>query len=151
MTLIKPKTCILSLVALIAQAVWLNGHCQIPCGIYDDETRFTILLEHTKTIQKSITEILLETKADSPNYNQLVRWVNNKEHHADEIKTIITDYFLAQRIKPGQEHFHEKLELLHAIIVYAMQAKQSLDSNNVQMLEAEIKAFKVLYLDHQHE
>ena len=32
--------------------------------------------------------------------NQLVRWVDNKEIHADELSEIVTYYFMTQRIKP---------------------------------------------------
>jgi nickel superoxide dismutase len=128
----------------------LKGHCQIPCGIYGDETRFTLMLEDVETIRKSIAEILKESEAEPTDYNQLVRWVNNKENHADKIKTIAAEYFLAQRIKEGDDNYHKKLELLHGIIVYAMKTKQSLDMDNVATLEAKINAFKELYLDHTH-
>jgi len=33
------------------------SHCQIPCGIYDDEARFTEIAEHITTIEKSMKEI----------------------------------------------------------------------------------------------
>lgn len=127
-----------------------QAHCQIPCGIYGDETRFTILMEHAKTIRKSMTSIEKESGTEKPNYNQLVRWVSNKESHAQEIMTIVAEYFLAQRIKAGQEHYTEKLSLLHDIIVYSMKCKQTLDVKNVDALESKIKAFKALYLHHDH-
>ena len=44
----------------------LNGHCQIPCGVYDDAMRVKMIEEHTLTILKSmnytlrICSILLE-------------------------------------------------------------------------------------------
>jgi nickel superoxide dismutase len=37
------------------------------------------------------------------NYNQLVRWIMNKETHADEIQRIVTQYFMTQRIKVDAE------------------------------------------------
>ena len=122
------------------------GHCQIPCGIFEDEVQFKLLEEHLTTIAKSMDRVRAESTNESIDYNQLVRWVNNKEAHADKIKTVATDYFLAQRIKPEQEHYEEKLVLLHSIIVGAMKTKQSLDPQIVAQLRADILKFKGLYL-----
>jgi len=137
------------LLSLVAVSV-CYGHCQIPCGIYDDGMRFTLLLEHVETIDKSITEAKRLSEAEVPDYNQLVRWIVNKEHHATEIQEIASDYFLAQRIKEGGEHYGESLELLHGIIVYAMKTKQSLDESNVVELEKKILEFQELYMEHEH-
>lgn len=138
------------LILTLSTAALSHGHCQIPCGIYGDETRFVTLAEHITTIRKSIAEIEKESAADKPNYNQLVRWVNNKETHADEITEIATQYFLAQRIKPTQEHYEEKLKALHSIIVYSMKCKQKLGTENVDALEKAIAEFKGLYFHHKH-
>lgn len=124
------------------------GHCQIPCGIYDDEARFTLLLEHVTTIEKSITEIKALSDGDVSDYNQLVRWIMNKEHRAEEIQEIALQYFLAQRVKEGQEHYEDQLKLLHGIIVGAMKTKQSLDEANVTDLRTKIGAFKKVYMHH---
>ena len=143
------KTVLFALLLSAVTASACYGHCQIPCGIYDDEVRFTLLLEHVATIQKSINEIKKESEAEVPNYNQLVRWINNKEHHAGEIQDIASDYFLAQRIKEGVEHYGEALTLLHGIIVYAMKTKQSVDETNVAELEKRIREFKQVYMGHE--
>ncbi len=58
-------------------------HCQIPCGIYDDEARFASISEHITTIEKSMKEIERLSAEAKPNMNQIVRWVNNKDQHAD--------------------------------------------------------------------
>ena len=36
----------------------LNGHCQIPCGVYDDAMRVKMIEEHTLTILKSMNYTL---------------------------------------------------------------------------------------------
>jgi len=59
------------------------AHCQIPCGIYDDDVRFTLMLENVTTIEKSMTQITALGKVAAPDGNQIVRWVDNKEAHAD--------------------------------------------------------------------
>ena len=41
---------------------YATAHCEIPCGIYDDEMRFGMMAEHITTIEKSIKQIIeLET------------------------------------------------------------------------------------------
>ena len=46
-------------------------------------------------VMKQIEEISSSSK---PNYNQLVRWVVNKEEHAKKMQEIVSQYFLHQRI-----------------------------------------------------
>jgi nickel superoxide dismutase len=129
------------------------AHCQIPCGIYDDEARFALLEEHVTTVEKAMKKIEELSAAQSPNYNQIVRWVGNKEHHADEISEIVTYYFMAQRVKPVEKKNDEayskylgELTSLHQMIVYSMKAKQTTDLKNVEQLRALIKQFKASYL-----
>ena len=96
------------------------GHCQIPCGIYDDLMRIHQMEEHVLTIEKSINKL-----ADNPNDNQTVRWVVNKEVHADELSDIVTYYFMTQRIKPGMPEYVNKLSLLHELLVTSMKVTSS--------------------------
>ena len=83
---------------LASGSAW--AHCQIPCGIYGDDARFTAMIEDVTTIKKSIQMIEQESAKAKPNYNQLVRWVKSKEEHADKISDTVLKYFLQQRIKP---------------------------------------------------
>ncbi|MDH3982021.1 MAG: superoxide dismutase, Ni, partial [Kiritimatiellaceae bacterium] len=119
---------------LLVAAVSVKAHCQIPCGIYDDQMRVTMMKEHVTTIEKSMKSI--EAAQDQ---NQTVRWVVNKEKHADELTEIVTYYFLAQRIKPEKEHYEANLKTLHQIIVYSMKAKQTTDLKNVEKLKELIR------------
>ena len=121
------------------------AHCEIPCGIYDDALRVKQIAEHAGTIEKSMKQILELSKGNSINYNQLVRWVTNKEAHANEIQHIVSQYFMTQRIKPDAKQYAEKLALLHKMLVYAMKCKQTTDVENVNKLRSSLKAFEVLY------
>jgi nickel superoxide dismutase len=127
-----------------------SGHCQIPCGIYGDDTRFTLMLENGATIRKSAASITALGDESPLNHNQIVRWVSNKEKHANEIIEICAHYFLAQRIKEGQDDYDAKLKLIHGIIVAAMKTKQGLAIENIDTLEAKIKAFREVYTGHTH-
>jgi len=128
------------------------SHCQIPCGIYDDEGRFNTMAEHITTIEKSMQMIEILSNEGKPNMNQIVRWVNNKEVHADELSHIVTHYFMAQRIKivsegDPQEYkkYVKKLTLLHEMLFYAMKAKQTTDTENVEKLKSLLNQFHESY------
>jgi nickel superoxide dismutase len=127
-------------------------HCQIPCGIYDDMMRINMLNEHITTIEKSMNMITELSAEGEKNYNQIVRWVMNKENHADQFMEIVTAYFMAQRIKPvAMENeeayvvYQQQIELLHQMLVYAMKCKQTTDEANVKMLTELVNKFKVSY------
>ncbi len=147
------RVILLAALLLAVAAPQVFAHCQIPCGIYDDAARFAAMYEHVTTIEKSMNEMAKLGKEASPNLNQLVRWVNNKEDHADKISEIAHQYFLAQRIKPaaaddaaGQEKYAHHLELLHHIIVSSMKCKQTADPENAHELHHLIDQLKESYL-----
>ena len=128
------------------------SHCQIPCGIYDDEMRFTALAEHMTTIEKSMKQIAELSEDGAHNANQIVRWVNNKEKHADELSDIVTYYFMAQRVKPADKDdaqafkdYTKKLVLLHHMLVSSMKAKQTTDLSHVENLRTALADFRVAY------
>ncbi len=126
------------------------SHCEIPCGIFDDELKFKELDQHVDTIEKSIREIAALEAAAKPEMNQLVRWIRNKDEHADKIKEEVADYFLSQRVKfpegpEGKGFYDQQLELLHRITVYAMRTKQTLDPENVVLLRRSISDYRELY------
>lgn len=149
------KTVILLTLGLMtALASIVYSHCQIPCGIYDDPARFDMLAEHITTIEKSMKLLTELTKQDKPNMNQIVRWVENKEKHADQLNHIVTYYFMAQRVKPvdrakgkAYEVYIKKLTLLHEMLVYSMKAKQTTDLSHIEKLRTLLAEFQNVYFD----
>ena len=145
------------LVALAALAILTSmvySHCQIPCGIYGDEARFDMIAENITTIEKSMKQITELSKQDKPNMNQVVRWVQNKEKHADELSHIITYYFMAQRVKPvdkakgdAYQDYVNKLTLLHKMLFCSMKTKQTTDLPNVEKLRVLLAEFRVAYFE----
>jgi len=141
--------------ACVFVAFWTStpyAHCEIPCGIYNDELRVTLIEEHIQTIEKSMTEIVRLGKESPVNYNQLVRWIDNKEKHADEIQEIVTQYFMTQRVKPADPNdqaalaaYVKQLSILHAMLVEAMKAKQTTDMEHVEKLKALAGEFREAY------
>ncbi len=128
-------------------AINARAHCQIPCGIYDDTARFTAMREHVTTIEKSINEVVRLSATEERNRNQLIRWVNNKEEHADQLTEIVTAYFLTQRIKATEpvEKYEAELKLLHGMMVQTMKAKQTTDLQHVEKLRELIDQFEHIY------
>jgi nickel superoxide dismutase len=124
-------------------------HCQVPCGIYDDAARVKGMLEDAATVVKATKLIAaLAGKTDAQSQNQMVRWVVNKDQHAQKIIATIIDYFLTQRVKPGQADYMERLAKHHAVIIAAMKAKQNADVKYAQALQDSVKALRSYYPEH---
>lgn len=135
-------------VALFLNSMSVQAHCQIPCGIYDDAARVVEMLESAATVEKSMKLIgELAGKNDAQSQNQLVRWVVNKEEHAQMIISTISDYFLTQRVKASQDDYAERLQKHHAVIVAAMKAKQNSDMQMAMDLKDAINGIAPYYPD----
>jgi len=141
---------VISMLFLTSQTA--NAHCQVPCGIFDDYARVEMMLEHAVTVDKA-TDLIneLADKKDAQSQNQLVRWVINKEEHAEEIISIISSYFLAQRVKSTQEDYEKRLLEHHAVMVSAMKVKQNVDLKLVDKLIQDINALIKYYPEHVHK
>ncbi len=125
------------------------GHCQLPCGIYDDHTQVALLLEDAATIDKATTLIAqLAGKPDPQSANQLIRWVNNKDLHAQKIIDTITNYFLTQRVSPNQKDYLVRLEKHHAVILAAVKTKQQAGGKYAAELIAAIMQIAPYYPEH---
>ena len=138
--------------AVLFFASLVSAHCQIPCGIYNDEARVVLLEEHITTIEKSMKLIVQLSEEPLDHANQIVRWVNNKDQHADDFKDIVTEYFLQQRIKPvaagdpeSTAVYAKKLSLCHRMLVTVMKAKQSTDLAHVETLKQLVADFREVY------
>ena len=144
----KPALFLLALILVPALAV---AHCEVPCGIYDDEMRLEMIAEHATTIEKAMNQVVELEGADPANPNQLVRWIVTKEDHASEVQHIVSQYFMTQRIKPDQDQYDQKLQSLHRMLIAAMKCKQTVDTANVAALREELETFRGLYLaGHDH-
>ena len=126
-----------------AESAW--SHCEIPCGIYDDQMRVRMIAEHIKTIEKSMKEVKRLISDEPMNKNQMVRWVMNKEDHADQLQEIVTQYFMTQRITPETDNYTKKLTVLHKMLIYAMKCKQTTDVTHVATLRTLLDEFSKLY------
>ncbi len=151
------STLLAALILTLGLATAGHAHCEIPCGIYDDSARVDMLNEHITTIEKSMAQITELSAAADKNYNQLVRWVTNKDDHADKFQEIVSQYFLTQRIKPvdpgadGYTAYQRKTELLHRMLVEAMKCKQTTDPAHTEALRKLVGQFAEAYFQgHSH-
>ncbi len=143
---IKYIRIILTIVTFFFVAAYAAAHCEIPCGIYDDEARISMIAEHITTIEKSMQGVIELQKEKVLNYNQITRWIMNKEEHATKIQEIVSQYFMTQRIKPEATDYEKKLVLLHKMLMEAMKCKQTIDFNHTNALRDLLKAFSDIYL-----
>jgi nickel superoxide dismutase len=92
-----------------------------------------------------MNQIMEIEKEKQHHANQLVRWIMNKERHADEIQEIAAQYFMTQRIKFDTKHYEKKLRLLHQILVFSMKCKQTTNLEYPKKLRALVREFHTLY------
>lgn len=112
-----------------------GGHCQVPCGIFDDPAIVAELLQAAATIRKSMTQMhelhATAVTSDLLAMNQMVRWINVKEEHASKIITTVAEYCLCQRVKKEvfatHQDYVDALQAHHAVMQAAMKVKQQVD------------------------
>ena len=134
-----------------------QAHCQVPCGIYDDEARFDAMIEDAATIAKAATKIgELSEKSDAQSAQQLVRWTLTKEEHASRIIEVVSQYFLTQKLKPVDAQdkktrtaYLDTLAACHGVMRAAMVAKQKADPAAAEALSSAIEAMKK-HFPHAH-
>ena len=76
-----------------------GGHCQVPCGIFDDPKLVAELKEAVATIAKASTQVteIFGGSLDAQKFNQATRWVNTKEEHCAKVITLPPEYCLPAR------------------------------------------------------
>ena len=142
------------------------AHCEVPCGIYNDQLRVKMLYEHFTTIEKSMNQIEALSEEGDKNYNQIVRWVTTKEDHAKKVQHIVEQYFMHQRIKVKEpadgaayDKYIKQITLAHKLTVYAMKTKQTTDQQYIKKLRETLHAFEKAYfseedmkhMEHHHD
>jgi hypothetical protein len=134
----------------------IYGHCQVPCGIYDDAIRIVQIEEDITTIRKAMNKINdLAGNSDAQSLNQISRWVNTKEDHAQNAQETVLNYFLAQRVKmkekgnKDRQKYVDQTLTLHQLIVKLMKCKQTVEQRNCSDAYELLDKFTNLYFE-QH-
>jgi ubiquitin/roadblock/LC7 domain-containing protein len=133
-----------------------GGHCQVPCGIFDDPKLVAEIREACATIRKAMVQINeLSANMSAQNFNQMTRWVNTKEEHCSKIIESIGQYCLCQRVKPfgsagtpfkSVEDYVSALTAHHGVMIAAMKAKQTVDVAGADALDAAVGEFSKMYV-----
>ena len=129
-----------------------RGHCQVPCGIYDDHARVVSLKENAASIAKAMPEINAKLTQGTPqSFNQATRWVIEKDRSATAIQDIVSEYFLTQRVKsvtedgPARDTYLSQLEAFHGILVAAMKCRSTTDPLAAKKLTEAIEQIEHWY------
>jgi ubiquitin-small subunit ribosomal protein S27Ae len=131
-----------------------GGHCQVPCGIFDDPHVVAEIQQCCETIRKAMVqgkELHATITTDPLSMNQMVRWINTKEEHCKKIITLVSEYCLCQRVKTvgvfkSDEEYVQALKSHHAVMACAMKAKQSMDISVCHDLEHAVEDFSKMYM-----
>jgi len=130
-----------------------GGHCQVPCGIFDDPAIVAEIKQCVETIKKACVQFNeLHSKSGGPSaveMNQMIRWINTKEEHAKKIITIVSEYCLCQRVKvevfATDKDYVDALKAHHAVMQCAMKSKQNVDDATIANLEHAVEDFAKMY------
>jgi len=149
------KVILTALLACLLHFNDLGAHCQLPCGVMNDDLQFAMLSESAENISKACIAIL-QTQNDPNSLNQTIRWVNEKDACANKICTILTEYFLAQRITPVDpdsdkqqyERYIRQLTLIHKLTRACHAAKQSAQPAKADDLKRLLQQFQQAFGHH---
>merc|ERR1712216_347247 len=88
------------------------------------------------------------------NFNKVVRMTNTKEEHSGVIIKLVTEYCLAQRVKPvgapkspfkSEAEYIEAVKAHHAVLLAAVACKQQAELAAIEKLEAAVGAMSAMY------
>jgi len=133
-----------------------GGHCQVPCGIFDDPKLVAELKEAVATITKAIAQVneIFGASMSAQSFNQATRWINTKEEHCSKIITLVGEYCLCQRVKPPgapkspfecDSDYVDALKAHHGVMMAAMKAKQSTEPSAAEALSHAVDTMSLMY------
>jgi ubiquitin-small subunit ribosomal protein S27Ae len=128
-----------------------GGHCQVPCGIFDDPAMVGQLKEHAATIRKAMVQSgELHATMGLQEMNQIVRWITTKEDHCAKMIATVGEYCLCQRVKKevfaNDADYVEALKAHHAVMQAAMKCKQTMDAASCDALDHALEDMSKMYI-----
>lgn len=139
------QSMILFLLGTLCHTGPLMAHCQLPCGIYHDEMVYDQIDQFVETTVKALSVLEDDHFETVQDRNTFVRWVMQKDKGADEIASLLTTYFLQQKIKPGEADTEKRLISAHRLLFYLVQIKQTVDLKVVNDFYDEWERFKLMF------
>lgn len=141
----KKNALFIGIIALICRTASLMAHCQMPCGIYHDEMVFNQIDQYIETMYKGITELKNSQFSTPFERNNFIRWVVLKENASNEMANLITEYFLQQKIKPGEADTAKRLVSAHKMLFQLTAIKQNVNIKMIEDFADEWESFKQMF------
>ena len=132
------------LLALTPLTSSLSAHCQMPCGIYNDQMVYDEVNQFYLTVFKAVKALENNKFQTDEDRNQYVRWVMTKERLCNEIATLLTTYFFQQKIMPIDDN-RDMVNSLHQLLFQLVAIKQNVDIKIVKDFGKEWENFKNLF------
>lgn len=123
----------------------VEAHCQMPCGIYNDQMVYDKIDEYFMTMVKAVSALKDNKFENLHDRNQFVRWITEKDAQSDEVANVITTYFLQQKIRPGDEDNFDLVKSAHKLLFLLVAIKQNVDLKIVHEFGKEWDHFKELF------
>lgn len=122
------------------------AHCQMPCGIYHDDIVFNRIDQYIETIYKGISVMNNSKFSDVREKNEFMRWVIQKEESSNETASLLTKYFLQQKIAEGKdEGTIKKLQSVHKLLLLLVAIKQNSELKFLNDFSKEWDSFKLMF------
>jgi len=134
----------ITLFALCPLTSSLSAHCQMPCGIYDDQMVYDEVNQFYLTMFKAVKALQNNKFNSDEDRNQFIRWVMTKERLCNEIAMLLTTYFFQQKIMPIDDNI-DMVKSLHRLLFQLVAIKQNVDIKIVKDFGKEWDHFKVLF------
>jgi len=119
----------------------LSAHCQMPCGIYDDQMIYDQVDQFYLTAYKAVKALENNKFETDEDKNQFIRWVMTKERLCNETAVLLTTYFLQQKIMPIDDNA-DLVKSLHKLLFQLVVIKQNVDIKLVKEFGKEWENFK---------
>ena len=103
---------------------------------------FNQIDQYIETMYKGMTELKTSKFATPMERNNFTRWVLLKETASDEMANLITQYFLQQKIKPGEPDTAKRLVSAHKMLFELTAIKQNVEVKMVEDFADEWENFK---------
>lgn len=141
----KKNALIAIITIFICRTGSLIAHCQMPCGIYHDEMVFNQIDQYIETMYKGLTELKNNKFSTPVERNNFFRWVMLKETASNEMANLLTEYFLQQKIKPGEPDTAKRLISVHKMLFELTAIKQNVDLKMIEDFADEWESFKQMF------
>ena len=141
----------MGIVSTLSLSSLINAHCQMPCGIYHDDMVYDQIDQYTETMYKGVSVLNDSKFATVKDRNEFVRWVMEKESASDEVASILTKYFLQQKIKPGEPDTTKRIVAVHKLLFLLVAIKQNASLEFVKEFTKEWDQFKLMFHQEGYE